>query len=354
MNWYEIKNQAKHADIYIFDVIVNYAWDEDEVTAKGFIDELNALGDLTTITVHINSPGGSVYAGNVIHNVLKRHPAKVTVMIDGLAASIASVVAMAGDEVIMPKNAMMMIHDPMSICAGNSTDMRACADMLDKAQHSIVTSYTTKTGQTDEKIKELMRAETWMTATEAVELGFADTIEHETQIAALDGFDLSAFKHPPEKITKLANNAPGRRPPTAAINQPPNKGATPMDLEQLKNEHPELVAQLEKDAVTAAADQIKAEAAAAELKRIQDVEAQLIPGHEDLIAELKADGKTTGPEAAVKVLQAEKEKGQQNLQNMRNDGTGINVPASEPGNQDAGAAKQDEIANNMLAGMGAA
>jgi ATP-dependent Clp endopeptidase proteolytic subunit ClpP len=354
MNWYQMKNQAGEAHIYIFDVIVDYAWDDDEVTAKGFIDDLAALGDVSGITVHINSPGGSVYAGNVIHNVLKRHKAKVTVMIDGLAASIASVIAMAGDEVIMPKNAMMMIHDPMSICVGNSTDMRACAEMLDTAQHSIVTSYTTKSGQSEDKIKELMAAETWMTAADAVELGFADTIEHETQLAAVADFDLSVFKKPPEKILNIQNRAAGHQPSHAASTNPPSKGVIPMNLEQLKNEHPDLVAQLESQVLENNTATIKAEAAAAELKRIQDVEAQLIPGHEDLIAELKADGKTTGPEAAVKVLQAEKAKGQQNLQNMRNDAEGINVPASEPGDQDAGAAKQEAIANNMLAGMGEA
>lgn len=353
MKWYRMTNQAgQPAHIYIHDVIVDYAWDDDEVTAKGFIDDLADLGDVPEIVVHINSPGGSVWAGNVIYNVLKRHTAKITVMIDGLAASIASVVAMAGDEVIMPANALMMIHDPSTYASGNAADLRRFADRLDIAKESILTSYCTKTDLDNEKLTTMMSDETWMTAQQAVDLGFADTIEEPVQIAAQ--FDLTRYKNTPENINALLNHSAAGDLAAGAPLKPVSQGATPMNLEQLKKEHPELVAQLEQGAVSDATAQIQAEAITTERQRIADVEDQLLPGNEELINKLKADGKTTGAQAAVQVLAAEKAKAKAQVDNMRVDGEGVQVPPAEPEDATTAQAKQTTIANNMLAGMGAA
>lgn len=197
-------------DMFIYSTISSYEswWDEARVTPKNFKKELDVLGDVSNINVYINSDGGEVFSGQAIHSMLKRHKAKVTVYVDGLAASIASVIAMAGDVVKMPRNAMMMIHDPWTIGIGNSKDFRKLADDLDAIGESLIAAYEDKTGQTREKIIELMNAETWLTAEEAVELGFADEIEQSKDIAAslnsgvltINGqqMDLSRFKNVPK------------------------------------------------------------------------------------------------------------------------------------------------------------
>lgn len=182
------------AEISIYDEIG--AWG---ITAKDFQQELKALGGLTQIFMRINSPGGDVFDGLAIYNMLKRHRASVTVTVDGIAASIASVVAMAGDEVLMPANAMMMVHDPAGVVIGTSKEMRALAEALDKVKQSIVSAYVAKSGGDRDEIGQLMADETWLTADEAVDLGLADGIEEPVRMAA--NFDLSRFKHPPAGLT---------------------------------------------------------------------------------------------------------------------------------------------------------
>src|SRR5690606_28973282 len=119
---------------------------------KQFREDLDRLGDIKELLVYINSPGGDVFAGQAIYSMLKRHPAKVTVYVDGLAASAASIVAMAGDRVIMPRNAMMMIHRPWTIVAGNAETLRRVADDLEKVGESLLAVYETKTGMERERI----------------------------------------------------------------------------------------------------------------------------------------------------------------------------------------------------------
>lgn len=165
------------------------------VTAKQFTNDLKAAGKAKTVTLRLNSPGGSVFDGIAIYNALKRHPARKVVHIDGLAASIASVIAMAGDEVAMPENAMLMIHDPSGVVAGTSADMRSTAEALDRIKGGLVAAYRDKTGKPDDEIERLMAEETWLTAAEAVALGFADRIEKPVRVAA--SFDLTRFRHPP-------------------------------------------------------------------------------------------------------------------------------------------------------------
>lgn len=133
--------------------------------------------------------------------MLKRHKAHVNVYIDGLAASIASVVAMAGDKVIMPKNAMMMIHNPWTIAIGNAEDFRKLADDLDQIRESIVEAYKRKTILDEDEIKELMDDETWLTAEECKEYGFADELEEEKEIAAsINTNMLNKYKNTPKEI----------------------------------------------------------------------------------------------------------------------------------------------------------
>ena len=154
--------------------ISDETWFGDEVTPGLFRDELQSCeGD---ITVWINSPGGDVFAAAQIYNMLMEYPGNVDVRIDGIAASAASVIAMAGNKVSMSPVAMMMIHNPMTVAMGDKKVMQQAIDMLDEIKESIINAYELKTGQSRTKIAHMMDAETWFNAKKAVELGFADDI----------------------------------------------------------------------------------------------------------------------------------------------------------------------------------
>lgn len=200
-NWYAMSAKAGVGEIQIYDYIDAYG-----VNARTFQKDLKALGEISQINVRLNSPGGDVFEGNTIYNILKSHKAKVTVYVDGLAASIASVIAMAGDTVIMPANAMMMIHEPWSGAVGNADDMRKTADVLDKVSKTLIAAYQAKTGMDEAEIKSIMAEETWFTAEEAVEAGFADEVIDEVKIAAcIDPGRLKAFKNcPPGFLASIA------------------------------------------------------------------------------------------------------------------------------------------------------
>lgn len=200
--WNFVKNADNTGELQLYGDISESSWWGDEVTPKDFKKDLDALGDIGELKVYINSGGGDVFAGQAIHSMLKRHRASVTVYIDGLAASIASVIAMAGDKVIMPKNAMMMIHNAWTWGVGNSADFRKLADDLDKINETIKTTYLDKASNVDEtKLIELMDNETWLSAEDAIKYGFADEIEESKQVAAsLDMKFLNSYKNVPETL----------------------------------------------------------------------------------------------------------------------------------------------------------
>jgi ATP-dependent Clp endopeptidase proteolytic subunit ClpP len=198
-SWYEFRGHATDtAEIAIYDEIGAFG-----IPAKAFLDELKALGPMAELTVRINSPGGSVFDGVAIYNALQRHDATITVWIDGIAASIASMIAMAGDEIVMPENAMLVLHDPSGLAMGTAADMRATADALDKMAAAMVAAYRDKSGAGDAEIEALMAAETWLSAEEAVELGLADRVEAPVRMAA--HFDLSSFRNAPPRLATLAS-----------------------------------------------------------------------------------------------------------------------------------------------------
>ncbi len=154
--------------------IAEESWFDDDITPQLFKDELNAgSGD---ITVWINSPGGDCVAAAQIYNMLSNYKGKVTVKIDGIAASAASVIAMAGDTVLVSPVSMLMIHNPATIAWGDHAEMQKAIDMLAEVKESIINAYVLKTGLSRPKLSHLMDAETWMDANKAVELGFADEI----------------------------------------------------------------------------------------------------------------------------------------------------------------------------------
>ena len=155
---------------------VNWCYVESENSAKHFREELGNHPDAKQINIYINSYGGSVFEGTAIYNQLKRHPAQKTVYIDGFACSVASVIAMAGDKIIMPKNAMMMIHNMWNVVAGNAKELRKAADDLDTIMEGNRQAYLQKAGDKleEKKLIQLLEAETWLTAAQCIEYGLAD------------------------------------------------------------------------------------------------------------------------------------------------------------------------------------
>ena len=176
-NWKKVKNQETGAEERVLELsgtIAEDSWFDDDVTPQLFKDELNSgTGD---ITVWINSPGGDCVAAAQIYNMLSNYKGKVTVKIDGIAASAASVIAMAGDTVLVSPVSMLMIHNPATIAWGDHAEMQKAMDMLAEVKESIINAYVLKTGLSRPKLSHLMDAETWMDANKAVELGFADEI----------------------------------------------------------------------------------------------------------------------------------------------------------------------------------
>ena len=179
--------QSTEAEISIDDNIGGWG-----ITAKDFIDELTALGDVETINLRVQSGGGSIVEGNAIYNALKRHSAKVITHIDSMAASMGSVIAMAGDEVHMAANGLFMIHNPWTMSAGDAEQLRKDADLLDKMENNIRNAYA-RSNLSVEELDAAMDATTYYTAEEALEAGFIDTIEGANLAAASIG-DMETLK----------------------------------------------------------------------------------------------------------------------------------------------------------------
>lgn len=202
--WYKIENKADKAEIWIYESIGEDFWSGGGVTAKKFQEELAAI-KAKQIDLHINSPGGAVFEGVTIYNLIKQHEASVTTYIDGLAASIASVIALAGDRVVMADNALFMIHNPSGLVMGTSGDMRKMADVLDKIRSTMSGVYSGKSGKPEDEINTMLDEETWMTAAEAKEAGFVDEIAEEMDLAACARFvpimAKAGFKRIPENIS---------------------------------------------------------------------------------------------------------------------------------------------------------
>ena len=173
--WNFIQNEDTSETELLFNgPISEDTWWGDEVTPALFRDELSKVSG--NLTVWLNSPGGDVFAASQIYSMLKNHKGKVTVKIDGIAASAASVVAMAGDETLISPTGMLMIHDPMTIAYGNKADMEQTITMLEEVKESILNAYVQKSHQSRETLSQLMSEETWMNAEKALELGLVDGI----------------------------------------------------------------------------------------------------------------------------------------------------------------------------------
>lgn len=194
--WYRIQNAANDpdaTDIYIYDEISWWG-----ISADQFSRELREV-TTKTINLHLNSPGGDVFDGIAIHNVLRYHPARVIARVEGIAASIASVIAMAGDEVVMAPHSMMMIHDAWGVAIGNAGEMRDTADILDKLSENLADIYREQAGGKLSQWRNKMLEETWYSDQEAVDAGLADRIDDGAEPAKAK-FDLSRFNHAPAAL----------------------------------------------------------------------------------------------------------------------------------------------------------
>jgi len=199
-SWYAIRAAASDSapvEVSIHDEIG--AWG---VSAKQFLGELASIPAARAISLSLHSPGGEVFDGLAIYNALKSR-GNVDVTIAGLAASMASVIAMAGRTVTMPRNAYLMIHNPSGVAIGDSADMRELADLLDKLKGSLVSAYSTRTGIDPEEIEEMMDAETWLTGEEAAAKGFVDSVSDTLALAASASFG-SRFAHAPRALFDTA------------------------------------------------------------------------------------------------------------------------------------------------------
>ena len=172
--WNWVRNEDGIRTLTIDGVIAEESWFDDDVTPKLFREQLNAgTGD---VVIWVNSPGGDCVAASQIYTMLMEYKGRVTVKIDGIAASAASVIAMAGTEVLMAPTSLMFVHNPLTVAIGDTEEMQKAIAMLDEVKESIITAYELKTGMSRAKLAHLMDAETWMNAQKAIELGFADGI----------------------------------------------------------------------------------------------------------------------------------------------------------------------------------
>ncbi|WGS50843.1 Clp protease ClpP [Paraburkholderia sp. D15] len=222
--WWDIRaltnaQGASVAEIRIYDEIGFWGTD-----AKTFVAQLEEVATgAAEIVVAINSPGGDVFDAFAIYNALRRYAGRVTTRVDGVAASAASLVTMAGDRVVMPENAMLMIHNPWTVAAGTSADLRATADSMDKARDGILAAYRNKSGKSVEELTAMLDAETWMTAAEAKEAGFIDEIEAPVKLSAsvrAAGL-LARFGSAPSPVQALVDETLKPAPDPLPVDPPP-------------------------------------------------------------------------------------------------------------------------------------
>jgi ATP-dependent protease ClpP protease subunit len=246
------KADDNSAEIVIYDAIGQSFWDDNAISAKKFVEDLNALGsDISNINLRINSPGGDVFDGVAIHNALKNHKATVTARVDGIAASIASYIAMAADKIVMPANSFLLLHNASGLSFGTAEDMRAVADDLDRIDKAIIATYATRSGQTTPKVKALLKEDRLMDAAEAKELGYADEVVKEVKMAATYSLRLLP-KAAADRIRAITGNTeadpkpapkpkpadvpPADVPPVTPPEPQPAPGATVVNLNAAKQQ----------------------------------------------------------------------------------------------------------------------
>lgn len=369
---------SKHLDIQMHGVIDGGWGDEDGVDTAKTIAEMQQHRDAKTVKVRINSLGGSAFGGVAMYNALQDHPGEVTCCVEGIAASAASLVAMAG-KTVMGKGAMMMIHPPATVAIGNAADMRRTADVLDKVQDSLASIYTAKTGKSLNEVNDLLDAETWMTADEAVASGFANEVmpdvktdygpgeqvpaeqddaedgdpEAHTPIIVAEGVQWRGVLFPaaklPQQVLAMAKQPPAAPPVLAVV--PPPIAAEPAPIVALEpvltradldRRAPELVKALLEEGRTAGAT--------AERARLQAIDDLGVKGCPELVAAAKYGAAACDASAlAVAVVKAGKAAGADLLAIRRQESEPLAAIAASAPDQTAAAAEARHI-QAMVAG----
>lgn len=317
------------AELILYGEIASESWWGDEVTPRQFSDDLKALGDVQEIVVRINSPGGDVFAANAIYTRLRDHPATIIVKIDGWAASSATIIAAAGDKVLVARNGVLMYHNPAMVLRGSYTekDLAKQQETLSVIKNSIVNSYAMKTGKTTEEIAAIMDAETWYTGAEAVENGFADELMFEdAQTEVQDGsrvvvnsvaFDISAFRSVP---TALFNSRSARD--GGGFTDTFQQAATGQKKESASNMEFKTVEDLEKacpELVNQIRNAARESGAAAERARIKAIEDMTPDGFTAIVAAAKFEKPASAENVAMQILAAQKAQGAKFLADRETD-----------------------------------
>ncbi len=379
---------SKHLDIQMHGYIDD-GWSDDGIDSADVVSELNQHLDAKTVQVRINSGGGSAFGGVAMYNALQAHPGEVTCCVEGLAASAASLVAMAG-KTVMGKGAMMMIHPPLTVAMGNAEQFRKTADVLDKVQDALAEIYKSKTGKSLDEINDLLDAETWMNGDEAVAAGFADEVMPDVKTAygpgeqvpaeqenrgpqltadgagvIWNGVTFPVAKVPWKKIIDMVlppvqtSAAPPPTPPTPAAPaavlaivppEPAQPTAVVASLQQraltrqvLAEQAPELLAVVLEEG--------RAAGVAAERARLQAIDELGVTGCAELVAAAKYGEKPTDAAAlAMAVVKAGKVAGSELLALRRQESTPLVAIATGAPDQTAAAAEARIIAAIVAGG----
>jgi ATP-dependent Clp protease, protease subunit len=341
--WHFKNISNTEAELWLYGPIADSQWWGDEVTPEYFRNELENLGDIDTITVRINSVGGDVFAATAIYTILKDHKATVKVKIDGLAASAATIVAMAGDVISAPANAMLMIHNPLVMMFGyyNANELEKFMDTLEKVKDAILFAYESKTKLSRDELSAMMDKETWMTAQEAKEKGFVDEILFDESVDSSftnDGrfmvvnsiaHDLSNFRTKPKPMMV---NIP--------INKKEEKTLEIKNVEDLKKAYPDLCNELEKQAKEEERNRIKS---------IDDIAASIAPS---LVNRAKYEQPMTAQELAFEALKNDAQNGRMYLDNRQIEIDNSNTADVTAGNGDEDKKKAAfENTVNMIVGF---
>ena len=325
--WNIMKNEEENsADMILYGTIGSDEW-WDDICDKTFKEDIANLGEVENINLHINSPGGSVFAAVAIANTLKNHKAKVTAYIDGLAASAATIITSACDVVKMPKNALFMIHNPLTWAYGNKQELEKTGILLDKVKDSILETYLAKAkDKTKEELSALMDEEKWFNAEEAKEYGFIDEIVGEMErpqnvnnllIVNSLAFDISKFK-----------NFPNSRPAVS-----PKNIKDEMTVEKFKNSYPEIYQEILNQGIIS------------ERKRIQEIEDLDVAGYDEIINTAKFNEPIDAANLALKILNLKKLKNKNTLENIITESQAIAIPVAPLKDESSGAVAGISVTN---------
>ena len=324
--WNLVKNDDKSAELMLYGDIAESFWG-DTISAKEVTEYLADL-DVENIDVYINSNGGVVDTAIAINNALRRHKAKVTVNIDGIAASAATLITCAGDIVRMPKNALFMIHNPSTIAMGDSEEMRKQADVLEKYKNSITETYLQKVNIDKEKLSELMDNETWLNAEEALEYGFIDEITENADIQVVENkvisnnmvFNMAEFKNFNVDKNKKNNG----------------KGSGKMTKDEIKAQFPDIYAEIVNEGKEIGVKE--------ERTRIQEIE-NLGYNHE-VVDKAKFEDPKNARDLALEIVSLMKQENQNKLNRIQDEGKPLN---NMPKGNDDGVNDEQKAANKILA-----